>query len=150
MDWFVGLKFIHVLSVITAVGSNLTYTYWLRRAGTDRDRLVWTITGIQRLDNLATPAYVVVLVTGVLMTVADRVARGVEEKGGREYDCPALVRGLLEARARGCAPGRPPSSLRRASHWSTSSSPSRAERVVALPSAGATPAQGRTGHGRGA
>jgi uncharacterized membrane protein len=70
MDWFVPLKFIHVLAAITAVGANLTYTYWLRRAGTDRDRLVWTIGGIQRLDNvIATPAYIVVLLTGILMVV---------------------------------------------------------------------------------
>ena len=54
------LKLIHVLAAITAVGANLTYTYWLRYAGQDRDRLLWTISGIRRLDNfIATPAYVV-------------------------------------------------------------------------------------------
>lgn len=62
------LKVIHILAAITAVGANITYTYWLRRAGLDRDRLVWTIGGIRRLDNvIATPAYVVVLITGILM-----------------------------------------------------------------------------------
>jgi hypothetical protein len=56
----VVLKIIHVLAAITAVGANLTYTYWLRYAGQDRDRLVWTMRGIRRLDNfIATPAYVV-------------------------------------------------------------------------------------------
>lgn len=64
------LKVIHVLAAITAVGANLTYTYWLRYAGQDRDRLVWTMKGIRRLDNfIATPAYVVLLVTGVLMVI---------------------------------------------------------------------------------
>jgi uncharacterized membrane protein len=64
------LKLIHVLAAITAVGANLTYTYWLRYAGQDRERLVWTMKGIRRLDNLiATPAYVVLLITGVLMVV---------------------------------------------------------------------------------
>jgi uncharacterized membrane protein len=64
------LKVIHVLAAITAVGANLTYTYWMRYAGQDRDRLVWTMNGIRRLDNfIATPAYVVLLITGVLMVV---------------------------------------------------------------------------------
>ena len=70
MTLLVILKIVHVLAAITAVGANLTYTYWMRYAGQDRDRLVWTMRGIRRLDNLiATPAYVVLLVTGVLMVV---------------------------------------------------------------------------------
>ena len=70
MSLLVVLKLVHVLAAITAVGANLTYTYWLRYAGKDRDRLVWTMKGIRRLDNLvATPAYVVLLITGVLMVV---------------------------------------------------------------------------------
>ncbi len=64
------LKLIHVLAAITAVGANLTYTYWLRYAGLDRDRLLWTMRGIRRLDNfIATPAYVVLAITGVLMVL---------------------------------------------------------------------------------
>ena len=70
MTLLVVLKIIHVLAAITAVGANLTYTYWMRYAGQDRDRLVWTMRGIPRLDNfIATPAYVVLLITGVLMVV---------------------------------------------------------------------------------
>jgi uncharacterized membrane protein len=63
------LKVVHVLAAIVAVGANLTYAFWLRRAGrADRERLVWTIESIRRLDNLiATPAYVVVLLTGLGM-----------------------------------------------------------------------------------
>jgi len=63
------LKVVHVLAAIVAVGANLTYAFWLRRAGTDdRERLVFTIGSIRRLDNLiATPAYVVVLLTGLGM-----------------------------------------------------------------------------------
>jgi uncharacterized membrane protein len=69
MDWLLLLKLVHVLSAIVAVGANVTYAYWIRRAGTDdRDRLVWTIGSIRRLDDrVATPLYVVLLVTGVLM-----------------------------------------------------------------------------------
>jgi uncharacterized membrane protein len=71
MSLLVLLKVIHVLAAITAVGANLTYTYWLRYAGKDRDRLAWTLRGISRLDNFfATPAYVVLLITGVLMVVS--------------------------------------------------------------------------------
>jgi uncharacterized membrane protein len=71
MSLIVLLKVIHVLAAITAVGANLTYTYWLRYAGKDRDRLAWTLRGISRLDNfIATPAYVVLLITGVLMVVS--------------------------------------------------------------------------------
>ena len=38
MSLVVVLKLIHVLAAITAVGANLTYTYWLRYA-------VWTAIG---------------------------------------------------------------------------------------------------------
>jgi uncharacterized membrane protein len=70
MSLVLVLKLIHVLAAITAVGANLTYTYWLRYAGLDRDRLLWTMRGIRRLDNfIATPAYVVLAVTGVLMVL---------------------------------------------------------------------------------
>ena len=64
------LKVIHVIAAIVAVGANLTYAFWLRRAGTDdRERLVWTYRIHRgRLDNLiATPAYVVVLLSGLGM-----------------------------------------------------------------------------------
>jgi len=64
------LKLVHVLAAIVAVGANVTYAFWLRLAGRDRDRLVWTIDGVRRLDRtIANPAYGVLLVTGVLMVV---------------------------------------------------------------------------------
>src|SRR6266545_4082431 len=70
MSMLVLLKVIHVLAAITAVGANLTYTYWLRYAGVDRDRLAWTLKGIGRLDNrIATPAYIVLFLTGFLMVI---------------------------------------------------------------------------------
>jgi uncharacterized membrane protein len=65
---FLTLKLIHILSVIAALGSNVTYAFWLRRAGLDRDRLVDTIQGVRQLDRrLANPAYIVAFVTGALM-----------------------------------------------------------------------------------
>jgi len=70
MSMLVLLKVIHVLAAITAVGANLTYSYWLRYAGQDRDRLAWTLKGISRLDNfIATPAYIVLFITGFLMVI---------------------------------------------------------------------------------
>jgi uncharacterized membrane protein len=70
METFLLLKLVHVVAAIVAVGSNVTYSFWLARAGRDRERLVWTLDGIRRLDGLiANPAYVVLLVTGVLMVM---------------------------------------------------------------------------------
>lgn len=72
------LKVIHVIAAITAVGANLTYAFWLRRAGTDdRERLVFTIESIRRLDNwIATPAYVVLLLTGLGMVFSGMFSFG--------------------------------------------------------------------------
>jgi uncharacterized membrane protein len=51
-----------------AVGANLTYSYWIRAAGLERERLAWTIGRVRRLDDfVATPGYVVLLITGILM-----------------------------------------------------------------------------------
>jgi len=72
MDLFVVLKLVHVVAAITAVGSNLTYGFWMRRVGSaDRDRLIWTIQGIRALDRrIANPAYGLVLLTGLAMVVS--------------------------------------------------------------------------------
>jgi uncharacterized membrane protein len=67
---FLILKLIHVVAAIVAVGANVTYAFWLRRAGRDRDQLLWAIRGIQTLDNrIANPAYIVLLITGVWMVL---------------------------------------------------------------------------------
>ena len=68
MPLLIALKLIHVLSVIVAVGANVSYVFWLRLAGRDRDRIVFAIAGIRWLDRrVANPLYVLVLVTGILM-----------------------------------------------------------------------------------
>lgn len=62
------LKVVHILAAMVAVGSNVTYAFWLARAGRDRERLVFTIEGIRRLDSrIANPAYIAVLLTGLGM-----------------------------------------------------------------------------------
>lgn len=68
MTPYLLLKVIHVMAAIVAVGGNLTYAFWLRRAGRDPDRLVWTMEGIRRFDRaIANPSYIVLLVSGILM-----------------------------------------------------------------------------------
>ncbi len=69
MDMALALKVVHIIAAIVAIGANVTYAFWLRQAGTsDRDRLVFTIATIRRLDNMiATPAYVVLLLSGLGM-----------------------------------------------------------------------------------
>ena len=68
MSLFLILKFIHIASAIVAVGANVTYAYWLRRAGTDKPRLLDALDGVQKLDSrVANPAYIVLLLTGLLM-----------------------------------------------------------------------------------
>lgn len=67
---FLAMKVIHVLSAITAVGTNVTSVFWLDRAGLDRDRLVWTVEGVRWLDRrIANPAYGIVLLSGIVMVV---------------------------------------------------------------------------------
>jgi uncharacterized membrane protein len=69
-ELFLPLKLLHILSVIVAVGANVTYQAWLGYAGQDPTRLTFAIEGIRRLDrSIANPAYVLVLITGVLMVL---------------------------------------------------------------------------------
>ena len=60
------LKLVHILAVVVALGSNFTYLFWQRRAGGDRDRLVFVLENIGRLDRrVANPAYIVALLAGI-------------------------------------------------------------------------------------
>lgn len=69
------LLLIHVLAAIVAVGANLTYAIWFRAAGTDRDRLVFVIRTVRMIDSrIANPAYIVLLVTGLLMVAGGVVS----------------------------------------------------------------------------
>ena len=70
MTPYLALKIAHVLAAIVALGGNVTYAFWLRRAGRDSERLVWVMEGIRRFDRaIANPSYILLLVTGVLMVV---------------------------------------------------------------------------------
>jgi len=61
------LKFGHVMLAIVAIGFNASYGIWLARAGREPEHLGHVLRGIKTLDDrLANPAYVLLLVTGLL------------------------------------------------------------------------------------
>lgn len=77
MSLFIILKFIHVLSAIVAVGTNLTYGVLLANAARQPEHLVYTLKSIRVLDRrLANPGYTSLLITGLWMayTVRYRLA----------------------------------------------------------------------------
>ena len=69
MSWFyLLLKFIHVMAAITAVGSNITYAIWNVRASQEPSHTGFVLKVIKFIDDrIANPAYIVLLVTGLLM-----------------------------------------------------------------------------------
>jgi uncharacterized membrane protein len=70
MSLFLILKVIHVLAAITALGTNITYPFWLRRAGNDQARVLDALDGIRRLDaRVANPAYIVAFLVGFLLVL---------------------------------------------------------------------------------
>jgi uncharacterized membrane protein len=65
---YMTLKFIHILSAIVAVGSNITYGVWSARSAGDASRVSFALKGIKFIDDrIANPAYGVLLVTGLIM-----------------------------------------------------------------------------------
>ncbi len=68
MDAILLTKLVHVAAAVVAVGANVTYAFWIRHAERDPEHLAWTLGTIRRLDRtLATPSYVVVLLSGLTM-----------------------------------------------------------------------------------
>lgn len=68
MSHFVLTLFIHVLSAIVAVGTNITYIVLLMGSKRQQNTVVFTLKTIRFLDSrLANPAYIVALLTGLLM-----------------------------------------------------------------------------------
>src|SRR3989442_15174753 len=62
------VKYIHILSAITAVGLNISYTIWILRAQREPANTAFALKGIKFLDDrIANPAYGVLLLTGLLM-----------------------------------------------------------------------------------
>ena len=70
MTTYLILKLVHVLAAILAVGTNLTYFFWLSRTKADPELAARILPNIRALDaRFANPAYVVLPVTGVLMVL---------------------------------------------------------------------------------
>jgi uncharacterized membrane protein len=66
MELWQGLRFAHILTVIVALGANLTYLFWMGRARSDPAQLVFVIESVRRLDRrVANPAYILAAVFGI-------------------------------------------------------------------------------------
>ncbi len=62
------VKWLHILSAMVAVGSNITYGIWISRASRNPEALPFTLRGVKLIDDrLANPAYGLLLITGLLM-----------------------------------------------------------------------------------
>ena len=60
MEAWQALRFVHIVSVIVALGANLTYLFWMGRARSEPAQLVFVIESIRRLDRrVSNPAYIV-------------------------------------------------------------------------------------------
>src|SRR5437899_1147186 len=67
------LEWLHILFAITAVGSNLTYAFWLARADADPEHVGFALRGVDWIDRrVANPAYGGIFVTGLLMAFSGR------------------------------------------------------------------------------
>ncbi len=65
---FLLIKWLHVLSAITAVGANLTYGIWIQRASREPRELTFVLRNIQWIDRrVANPCYGLLLLTGLTM-----------------------------------------------------------------------------------
>lgn len=70
MNWYLLLKFLHVLLAIAALGANLTYGVWFARANADPAFAAAALRGIKFIDDrIANPAYVLMLPTGAAMVM---------------------------------------------------------------------------------
>lgn len=66
---FLLVKWLHVVSAITALGANLTYGIWIARASQQPKVLPFVLRNIKLIDDrLANPAYGLLLLTGLAMS----------------------------------------------------------------------------------
>ncbi len=65
---FLVIKWIHVLSAITAVGASISYWIWIARASREPKEMAFVLRNIQFIERrLANPCYGLLLITGVVM-----------------------------------------------------------------------------------
>lgn len=68
MSHFIMTLFVHVLSAIVGVGTNITYVVLLAGAKRDQKSVIYALKTIRLLDSrLANPAYIVALITGLIL-----------------------------------------------------------------------------------
>jgi uncharacterized membrane protein len=71
---YTGLKFVHILLAILAVGLNASYGIWLAQAKRQPEHAGFALRGVKRLDDwLANPSYVLLLVTGIGLAQVGRI-----------------------------------------------------------------------------
>ncbi len=71
---FLFIKWIHVLSAITAVGANVTYGIWIARASREPKTLPFVLHNIRWIDQrIANPCYGLLLITGLTMVFLVRL-----------------------------------------------------------------------------
>lgn len=86
MEPWIVLKYLHILAVVVALGANLSYAFWLRRAGRDSAQLVFVIESIRRLDRrVANPAYILAALAGV----------GIVLTGPYGFEAPWIVAAIV-------------------------------------------------------
>ncbi len=70
MELYPYIKLLHILLAIMAVGFNASYGIWLARAAKEPEHQSHVLRTIKVLDDrFANPAYVLLLLTGILMVV---------------------------------------------------------------------------------
>ena len=63
-----SLKFLHVVFAIVALGTNITFGFWLRWARRDPDKYAFVLKGVKFLDDyVANPCYAGLGISGPLM-----------------------------------------------------------------------------------
>ncbi len=67
---YLGLKLLHILLAITALGANLTYGVWFARANLTPEFAPVALRGVKFIDDwIANPAYLLMLPTGAAMAL---------------------------------------------------------------------------------
>ena len=66
MELWQGLKVVHILSVVVALGANMTYLFWMGRAAAEPAETVFIIESLRKLDRrVANPAYIAAALAGL-------------------------------------------------------------------------------------
>jgi uncharacterized membrane protein len=74
MNWYLALKYVHVLLAITAVGTNVTYGAWSARSAREPEHLGFALRGIKFLDDrVANPCYGGLLLTGLVLAAVGHI-----------------------------------------------------------------------------